>query len=206
LPLIRDRLGAVEGSIEEIASYLNGFTVGDGSYAAIVLGSDGAYGDSSGSSDTLSSTLDRLWLKTLRARANVIVTSGATVRTERLRQPAQDFLVASKSGDLSGLRAGDGKLLVASSVATHPSWPTHTEHLGKFASVVEVVREARGRWQNLQLEFGAHTLAELVQASLIDRLFVTAPSETAVRGHFGECVRLFDIEELSVYEVSNQRT
>ena len=200
--MISDRLGVIAADTEEIAGYLRGFTVGVGSYAAIVLAADGSYRDNFGSSDGLSSVLDRAWLRALRARADVIITSGATVRDEGLTQPAGNFLVATKSGDLTGLKPSEGRLLIASDVETHPSWPSRAEHLGRFASAVDVVREARTRWQNLQIEFGAPMLAELASVGLIDRLFVTAPTELAAVRRFGKCDRLFDISTLAVYAVA----
>jgi hypothetical protein len=202
--LISDRLGPAEGTTEEITAYLRGFTIGVGSYAAIVLGLDGEYFDRSGGSDALSSPLDRVWLRVLRSRADVIITSGATVRAERLLQPSKDFLVASKSGDLAGLRFGVGRLLVASDVQTHPSWPSRAEHYGSFANTVELVRSARTHWQNLQVELGVPALTELTQIGLIDRLFVTAPTEASVRTRFGDCERLFEIDTLAVYAVAAQ--
>jgi hypothetical protein len=204
--LISDRLGRAEGTTEEITLYLRGFTVGVGSYAAIVLGVAGEYRDRDGSSDGLSSPLDRVWLKALRARADVIISSGSTVRAERLLQPAKDFLVVSKSGDLTGLRAGTSKLLVASDVQTHPSWPSHAQHFGSFASTVEVVQGAKARWQNLQVELGAPALVELTRLGLIDRLFVTAPTESVVLKQFGHCDKLFEIDALSVYSVTRRTT
>lgn len=204
--MISDRLGPAEGTTEEITAYLRGFTIGVGSYAAIVLGSAGEYRDSGGGSDELSSPLDRLWLKALRARADVIISSGATVRAECLAQPSKDFLIATKSGDLTGLRAGTGRLLVASNVQTHPSWPGDAEHFGSFAETSDVVRAAKTRWQNLQVELGAPALAQLTRAGLIDRLFVTAPTESVVQEQFGECQKLFAIESLSVYAVTRRIT
>lgn len=181
---------------------MRGFTAGQGSYSAIVLGPDGQYQDDAASSAGLSSRLDRLWLKLLRARADVIITTGATVRTEKLLQPLANFLVASKSGDLTGLRAGSGRLLVASDAKAHASWPSSAEHFGSFPSSVEVVREAKTRWQNLQLEFGLSTLVDLHRSGLVDRFFVTAPSESAVATRFADTQLLFGIETLAVYEVA----
>lgn len=203
--MISDRLGVIAATPEEIAAYLRGFTVGFGGYGAIVIGPDGSYVDNDGSSDGLSSPLDRLWLRLLRARADVIVTSGATVRAEALLQPTTDFLVASKSGDITGLRPREGRLLIASDVAAHPSWPSHAEHFGRFENLTEVVREAKTRWSNLQLEFGAPAFARLAPSGLIDRLFVTAPTESAVLNRFGACKLIFGIENLKVYEVLSYR-
>jgi len=204
--LISDRLGAITANTEELSGYLRGFTAGAGSFASIVLAADGSYRDSGGGSDELSSPLDRLWLRALRARADVIISSGATVRAERLTQPSKDFLVASKSGDLTGLRVGDGRLLVASDAAVHESWPQRAEHFGSFAEVADVVRGARTRWQNLQVEFGAPTLAELARIGLLDRLFVSAPTEAAVVRRFGDCERLFSIDNLTVFAIGILRT
>ncbi len=201
-PLISDRLGRSEGTTDEITAYLRGFAAGNGCYAAIVLGSAGEYRDHGGGSDGLSSPLDRVWLRVLRSRADVIITSGATVRAERLLQPSKDFLVASKSGDLTGLRVGSGRLLVASDVQTHPSWPGHAEHFGSFTRTADVVQAAGSRWQTLQLELGVPALTELTRAGLIDRLFVTAPTESVVQEQFGDSRKLFQIDTLSVYSVT----
>jgi len=205
-PLISDRLGIITANPEEVSGYLRGFALGAGSFASIVLAADGSYRDGAGGSDELSSPLDRAWLRALRGRADVIITSGATVRAERLAQPSKDFLVASKSGDLSGLRHGDGHLFIASDADSHESWPQRAQHFGSYASTAEIVSEARNRWQNPQVEFGAPTLAELARIGLLDRLFVSAPTESAVVRRFGHGQRLFSIDNLTVFAIENPNT
>lgn len=198
--MLIDESGSLTLSESGLRSYFRGLTGGLGVSAAIVLDAKGRYRDSLGGSRLLSSALDRVWLSVLRSGAEAIVSSGATVRSEGLRQTQTPLVIASLSGDITGLRPSNaGELLIASSVTGHPSWPENAKHFGSLPHPLAVVELAKQRWQRLQVELGLENLIAGYRSGLIDSVYITAPTEAAAKHAFGPVVRLVALGKLQLF-------
>lgn len=200
--MVRDSIGGFRAQQQALKTYMRAHLRERGVFAALVISADGSDVDAQGSSDGLSSALDRAWLSVLRSRADAIVTTGATVRQESLRQPLRPLVVVSKSGAIEGLQSNPaGQLFVASDESQPDNWPPGTTWLGRVSSVADAVTAARKHWPNLAIEFGANQLRLALAAGVVDCAYVTAPNVQVVREHFGGADRLFEIDHLSVFQL-----
>jgi hypothetical protein len=193
--LVADPLGSLEASTQALRSYFEGFGVA-GVHASVVLSETGEAVDASGVSALLSSPIDRFWLGVLRGGADAIVTSGATVRAEQIRQTETTLVIATRTGDITGLRPLDGaELLIASDATCHSSWPAHAKHIGSFSSLAEIVAFAAKRWTRVQVELGVENLLALHLAGQIDTVFITSPTRVQSFG-FGAVDLLCEFDSL----------
>jgi riboflavin biosynthesis pyrimidine reductase len=200
--LLTDRFGGLTASETAIRQYFSSFPSGR-VRASIVLSGAGGYVDANGESTLLSSPLDRAWLGVVRSSASAIVTTGATVRAERVRQTSVPLIIASKSGDIAGLRPdSNAELYVASDAETHESWPEHARWLGRFADVGAVIGYSASRWHRVQVEAGLTQLVAGYRARLIDRVFVTTPGGANTPTDFGQLTELCQFDDLRLMVTS----
>ncbi len=159
---------------------------------------DGSVVGADGTSDSLSSVVDRRILGVIRELADVVLVGAGTVRAERYVLPRRTPLaVATSSGDLEGHRfdpdAAPGRLLVLCppeardrAVATLDGVPAEivTVPLGAAAdgrmSGDVVVDALRGRGlTHVVCEGGPALAASLVSAGRVDELCLTTSPELA---------------------------
>ncbi|UOW02404.1 dihydrofolate reductase family protein [Clavibacter michiganensis subsp. michiganensis] len=159
---------------------------------------DGSVVGADGTSDSLSSVVDRRILGVIRELADVVLVGAGTVRAERYVLPRRTPLaVATSSGDLEGHRfdpdAAQGRLLVLCppeardrAVATLDGVPAEivTVPLGAAAdgrmSGDVVVDALRGRGlTHVVCEGGPALAASLVSAGRVDELCLTTSPELA---------------------------
>ncbi|WP_435092411.1 dihydrofolate reductase family protein [Clavibacter michiganensis] len=157
---------------------------------------DGSVIGADGTSDSLSSVVDRRILGVIRELADVVLVGAGTVRAERYVLPRRTPLaVATSSGDLEGHRfdpdAARGRLLVLCppeardrAVATLGGVPAEivSVPLGAAAdgrmSGVDVVDALRGRGlTHVVCEGGPALAASLVAAGRVDELCLTTSPE-----------------------------
>jgi hypothetical protein len=199
---LTDKFGVFDVSTGPLFEYFNALAAGPGVTAAIAVSATGEYVDEHGGSAAFSSATDRLWLKALRARADAVLTSGATVRAEQLRQTECPFIIATASGDIGGLRTRErAKLYVTGSESSHPSWPDHAEYFGNFATALDAVAAAKLRWPRLQVELGRQNLVAGFELGLIDRVFVTAPTNAGEPSGFGRLEALVSFDSLTLFQI-----
>ncbi len=186
---LTDAIGAAAwdaAAKDQFANFFDNLLVGRlGNSAALVLAADGADRDAAGVSLGISNHLDRCFLVTLRNRSSMVITTGATVRTEGLHFP---------SGGRLGLLSKQEALLVpritGSGHISRAAWATQvrgeTSATGWYPplcvsqeagnslesqdifSLNEVEAEA-----NLHFEAGLKTLVQLWDAGLIHQLWVS---------------------------------
>jgi hypothetical protein len=197
---LADHLGQFRAEADTLRSYFAALASGTGVTAAIALSAEGAYVDPEGGSAAFSSRTDRFWLKTLRAQAEAVLTTGATVRAEKLRQTECPFVIATESGDVTGLRhSRPTPLHIASPATEHESWPAHAQHFGAFAGPLEVLAAAKLRWQRLQVEYGYGNLVAGFERGLIDAVFITVPESATEPVGFGRLEALVSFDGLTLY-------
>lgn len=200
--MITDRFGVVSANDDALRLFFLSFA-SSAVHASIVLSGEGSDRDAASGSTQLSSRIDRLWLATLRGSADAIVTTGATVRAEKLRQTEVPLVIASHSGDIEGLRANPrAELFVASRTERHRSWPDHAQHLGDFDSLSDVIDHVAKRWGRVQVEFGLEALVSAYRKGIIQEVFVTSPSESPPTGRFGDLVALCEFDQLTLYRTN----
>lgn len=202
MSLITDRFGAFSASDAALRLFFSSFVRG-AVHSSIVLSGEDSYRDAAGGSTQLSSRIDRLWLSTLRGGANAIVTTGATVRAEKLRQTEVPLVIATRSGDIEGIRANPhAELYLASATERHRSWPDQVQHLGCFDSLHDVIDHAAQRWGRVQVEFGLEALVGAYSAGVVQEVFVTSPSDSPPTGRFGDLEALCVFDQLTLYRTT----
>jgi riboflavin biosynthesis pyrimidine reductase len=200
---LTDKFGVFDVSTGPLSEYFSALAAGPGVTAAIAISASGEHVDDRGGSAAFSSKTDRLWLKILRARADAVLTSGATVRAERLRQTESPFIIATASGDVRGLRIRErAELYISGNKSSHPSWPDSAQHFGEFDTALDVLVAAKLRWPRLQVELGYQNLIAGFERGLIDRLFVTAPATAAKPNGFGPLEELVSFDSLTLFRAS----
>jgi len=151
--------------------YLQALAAGARISASLVVDHSGGTQDSSGGSKQLGGETDLLWLKTLRSRADVVVTGGKTYRTEQYKMPrTADLAVFSR-----------GELRPPSGFEDSPRFIARGD---QGLSLASEVRSFEKRYRNIQLEFGAATLVPLVKELGIG-IWISSQFEEGIQGFCG---------------------
>ena len=156
------------GSATVSASFLDALASGVQISASLVVSEAGEFSGESGSSKTLTSPADKLWLSTLRRNSQIVLTSGRTFRVEQYRMPkTADLAVLTRSEvDLSGL-------------TPRPEQRIHTlMNSVSFESSVSDVQSLG--YERVHLEFGPTGIAALLRSDLAFTLFLSGPSAHSI--------------------------
>jgi riboflavin biosynthesis pyrimidine reductase len=131
----------------------------------------------SNNSDDITSTLDRLALKAIRAQSQLIVTTGLTARNERLRASKfADLLVITNQEDITfpALEANSSQKVLVTTEALNTT--NHNAHaIGKVTGDLTewFSLEISGKYQSIVLETGITTARFFAKADLIKEICLT---------------------------------
>lgn len=154
-----DPLGSATVSAVALESLASGVRIS----ASLVVSESGQFSGEEGSSKSLSSSVDRLWLSTLRKASQVVLTSGETFRVEQYRMPkTADLAVLTRTElDTSGLQ---------------PS-AQQSVHLLRSPSFEAAVADCQALgYQDIHIEFGPTGIMALLASQLRFTLFLSGPS------------------------------
>ena len=142
--------------------------------------------DETSNSDDLTSSLDRMALKAIRAQSNLIVTTGLTARNEKLRASMfADLLVITNQENI-GFPALDSnssqKILVTCTALNTAN--DNAQAIGKVTGELTdwFLREVASKYESIVLETGLTTAKYFAKADLINEVCLTvtgADLETA---------------------------
>ena len=159
-----DTLGSATVSANVLDALVSGVRIS----ASLVVSEAGDFSGEEGSSKTLSSAADTLWLSALRRNSQIVLTSGMTFRIEQYRMPkTADLAVLTRSElDLSGL-------------APRPEQRTHLlQSSTSFESSVADVQSLG--YERVHIEFGPTGIAALLRSGLAFTLFLSGPSTNSI--------------------------
>lgn len=131
-------------------SYLLGLLSGQKITASLVVSELGSTRDSEGGSKLLGGETDLLWLRTLRSRAELVITSGKTYRAESYRMPKRaDLMVFSKSEITPPVVISNDQSFIPK--------------VGDYESLAAEVLAAAQDYRFVHLEFGPSTLLPIAR-------------------------------------------
>ncbi len=146
LLLLSDSLGsAAVGD-----SYLSALASGAIITASLVVDRRGETRDAEGGSKLLGGETDLLWLRTLRGRANLVVTGGKTYRAEHYKMPRNADLAVFSRSELTAPSGFEDS-------------PRFIAKVGEGLLLAAEVRGLAENYRNLHLEFGAETMLPLTR-------------------------------------------
>ena len=143
-----------------------------------------------GRSGELGSEADTAMLVGLRKRAEAVMIGAGTMRAERYGQLRHNPLVCLVSGslelpwDAKLFTCGEGRVVVFTTSDRDPPETATTVHLVRHTGMVDLVEATRylraeEGIRSLLCEGGPHLHAQLIEADLVDELFVTHAAKLA---------------------------
>ena len=155
------------GSATATSSFLESLVSGVMISASLVVSESGQFAGDLGSSKSLSSPADKLWLSTLRKHSQVVLTSGKTFRAEQYRMP--------KTADLAVLTSTE---LDVSELQPQPDQSLHLLKSSSFEAAVSDLEKLG--YRNIHVEFGPTGIKALLESSLHFTLFLSGPSTRSI--------------------------
>jgi len=134
-------------------------------------------------SDDLTSSLDRMALKAIRAQSNLIVTTGLTARNEKLRASSfADLLVITNQERINFPaleKYSSQKVLVTTT--TLDSANDNAQAIGKVTGELTdwFLREVASKYESIVLETGLTTAKNFAKAELISEVCLTVTGTDA---------------------------
>lgn len=158
-----DSLG--EAQVEP--KYFSALLSGGRHTASLVCSATGDFVDDTGSSKRLGGEVDKLWLKALRAKSDVVLTSGKTYRAEQYKMPKRaDLAILSRFPvDQSELVLNQGQSVVEFNE-------------GGAVYTAEVL--VQKGYRNIHIEFGPTGMAELLNSSFAFDLWLSGLDDSSV--------------------------
>ncbi|MEY4990446.1 MAG: hypothetical protein RIS08_672 [Actinomycetota bacterium] len=182
------QLSETFGEAKVTDAYLVAMLSGQRLTASLVVDEIGSTKDKNGGSRLLGGDADLQWLRALRSRVDLVVTGGATYRTEQYRMPKRADLAVFSRGPLL---APEG----------FESSPRFLPLVGEHRSLSGELAKLMNRYSNIHLEFGALTLIPILR-ELGFGVWVSSQFNTGIdtfcSDHDMRCVHVIQLEDLHI--------
>jgi hypothetical protein len=155
------------GEAQVESGYFDALLSGSRHTASLVCSETGELVDSDGTSRNIGGEIDKLWLRALRSKCDVVLTSGKTFRAEQYKMPRRaDLAVLSHSPvDQSSLKIA------------HTQKVVEFEESGYEEAAKELINKG---YKNIQIEFGPRGISELLGSNFEFDLWLSGLSDESV--------------------------